>query len=42
VYVARGFASFSATPLWYQVMVQTMFYATVGIRMWRNTQYDTP
>jgi hypothetical protein len=41
-YVAPGFEAFSATPLWYQVMVQTMFYATVGIRMWRNTQYDTP
>jgi hypothetical protein len=42
VYVKAGFDAFSTTPLWYQIMVQTMFYATVGIRMWRNTQYDTP
>jgi carboxypeptidase C (cathepsin A) len=41
VYVTRGFAAFSATPLWYQVMVQTMFYATVGIRLWRRSQSDT-
>jgi hypothetical protein len=42
VYVYKGFEALAATPLWYQVMTQTMFYATVGIRMWRNTQYDTP
>jgi hypothetical protein len=41
VYVTRGFAAFGATPLWYQVMVQTMFYATVGIRLWRRSQSDT-
>lgn len=41
VYVDRGFAAFSGTPLWYQIMVQTMFYASVGIRMWRRNQFDT-
>lgn len=40
-YVTAGFGALSATPLWYQVMVQTMFYATVGIRMWRRQQSDT-
>ncbi len=39
--VAAGFVSFAATPVWYQVMVQAMFYATVGIRFWRRSQYDT-
>ncbi len=41
VYVAAGFAAFSSTPLWYQVMVQTIFYATYGIRLWRRNQSDT-
>lgn len=40
-YVAAGFAAFSATPLWYQVMVQAIFYATYGIRFWRRQQSDT-
>lgn len=40
-YVTAGFASFAATPLWYQVMVQTIFYATYGIRLWRRQQSDT-
>lgn len=40
-YVMRGFAAFSQTPLWYQVMVQVLFYATVGIRFWRRSQSDT-
>lgn len=41
VHVAEGFAAFSGTPIWYQVMVQAMFYATVGIRFWRRAQSDT-
>ncbi len=41
-YVHAGFKAFAETPLWYQVMVQTLFYASVGIRLWRRTQYDTP
>lgn len=40
-YVTAGFASFASTPLWYQVMVQTIFYATYGIRLWRRQQSDT-
>lgn len=40
-YVGPGFESFAATPLWYQVMVQALFYATVGIRFWRRSQSDT-
>lgn len=41
VYVARGFEALSKTPLWYQGMLITLFFATVGIRYWRRTQYDT-
>ncbi len=41
VYVAAGFASFASTPMWYQIMVQTIFYATYGIRLWRRNQSDT-
>lgn len=41
LYVAAGFAAFGATPMWYQVMVQTIFYATYGIRLWRRNQSDT-
>lgn len=40
-YVAAGFAAFSITPLWYQVMVQSIFYATYGMRLWRRQQSDT-
>lgn len=40
-YVQAGFLAFSETPVWYQVMVQALFYATVGIRFWRRTQSDT-
>lgn len=40
-FVVSGFASFSQTPIWYQVMVQTIFYATYGIRLWRRNQSDT-
>jgi hypothetical protein len=40
--VTAGFEALSGTPVWYQVMVQTLFYATVGIRLWRRSQYDTP
>ncbi len=41
VYVAAGFTAFAATPMWYQIMVQTIFYATYGIRLWRRNQSDT-
>jgi hypothetical protein len=41
IYVAAGFLAFAATPMWYQIMVQTIFYATYGIRLWRRQQSDT-
>jgi hypothetical protein len=40
-FVMAGFTAFAATPLWYQVMVQVIFYATYGIRFWRRSQSDT-
>jgi hypothetical protein len=40
-YVEMGFKAFASTPLWYQIMLQTVFYATYGIRMWRRQQSDT-
>ena len=41
VYVARGFAAFTQTPLWYQLMVQALFYATYGIRAFNKFRSDT-
>lgn len=41
VYVAAGFTAFASTPMWYQIMVQTIFYATYGIRLWRRQQSDS-
>lgn len=40
-YVKAGFDSFASTPLWYQAMVQVIFYATWGIRMYRRQISDT-
>lgn len=42
VYVHAGFAALDKTPAWYQLLLVTLFFATVGIRYWRRTQYDTP
>lgn len=39
-YVVAGFNAFASTPAWYQIMVQTIFYATYGIRLWRRKQGD--
>lgn len=39
--VAEGFAALQATPGWYQILLCTMFGATVGVRWWRRTQSDT-
>jgi hypothetical protein len=39
--VSAGFASFSQTPLWYQVLVQAIFYATYGIRAFYKFRSDT-
>lgn len=41
VYVANGFDALAKTPVWYQTMLITLFFATVGIRFWRRTQSDT-
>lgn len=40
-YVAAGFEALAKTPLWYQVMLSSIFLATYGIRAWRRTQSDT-
>jgi hypothetical protein len=39
--VLAGFAALANTPLWYQIMVQTMFYATVGIKWVNKFRSDT-
>ena len=39
--VADGFAALMATPTWYQILLCSMFGATVGIRWWRRSQSDT-
>lgn len=41
VYVSKGFEALGKTPIWYQTMLITLFFATVGIRYWRRTQSDT-
>jgi len=41
MYVKLGFEAFASTPLWYQAMVQVIFYATYGIRLYRRSQSDT-
>jgi hypothetical protein len=42
IYVLKGFAALAKTPVWYQIMLVSLFFATVGIRYWRRTQSDTP
>jgi len=39
--VAAGFAALDTTPVWYQILLGSMFAATVGIRWWRRSQFDT-
>jgi hypothetical protein len=39
--VTAGFVALAATPLWFQILLCSLFAATVGIRWWRRTQYDT-
>ena len=41
VYVQAGFAALDKTPGWYQIMLVSLFFATVGIRFWRRGQSDT-
>lgn len=40
-YVYQGFEALAKTPLWYQILLSSMFLATIGIRYWRRTQSDT-
>lgn len=40
-YVTAGFAALEKTPPWYQLLLITLFFATVGIRYWRRNQSDT-
>lgn len=39
--VAAGMDALGKTPWWFQTLLCSMFGATVGIRWWRRTQYDT-
>jgi len=39
--VARGFNALKETPIWFQILLCTMFAATVGVRWWRRSQSDT-
>jgi hypothetical protein len=41
VYVSDGFKALSETPPWYQMVLISLFLATVGIRYWRRSQTDT-
>ena len=40
-YIAEGFTALSTTPVWYQIMLCSIFFATYGIRYWRRSQSDT-
>lgn len=40
-YITEGFVALGATPLWYQIMLCSIFFATYGIRYWRRSQTDT-
>lgn len=39
--VAQGFDALAKTPGWYQLVLVSLFLATVGIRYWRRQQSDT-
>lgn len=41
IYVAQGFEALAKTPLWYQMILCSIFLATYGIRYWRRSQSDT-
>lgn len=40
-YVTQGLAAIDTLPAWYQLLVGIHFCATIGVRFWRKTQYDT-
>lgn len=39
--VAAGFGALGTTPLWYQILLSSIFGATFGIRMYRRHITDT-
>lgn len=39
--VGRGMEALGKTPWWFQTILGIMFCATVGVRWWRRSQYDT-
>jgi hypothetical protein len=39
--VSAGFDALGKTPMWYQMVLISLFLATVGIRYWRRNQSDT-
>lgn len=39
--VRDGMEALGSTPIWFQTILGVMFCATVGVRWWRRTQYDT-
>lgn len=40
-YVTEGLTAIDKLPMWYQLLVGIHFCATIGVRFWRKTQYDT-
>lgn len=40
-YVVQGLEAIDKLPVWYQLLVGIHFCATIGVRFWRKTQYDT-
>jgi hypothetical protein len=39
--VLSGFASLGEAPVWYSILLCSVFASTVGIRWWRRKQTDT-
>ena len=35
-YVTAGFAALNTTPMWYQLLITSVFFAVYGIRYWRR------
>jgi hypothetical protein len=40
-YVMEGLKAIDQLPAWYQLLVGIHFCATIGVRFWRKSQYDT-
>jgi len=39
-YISEGFVSLEATPLWYQVLLTSIFFAVYGIRVYRRQAFE--